>query len=148
MTLNEFFFCFANSGGSAMVVSWVLELIPWYQKQEANIKKYIYAALTAVVAILGYLGVTYLPAQLIADLTPLFSILYGVFTSMVKLAKMIEAHLQGILAHWRSGVTNAFMEGLNSVFSAVKRKARGFRSSTYLITMLYLAAGKLRLPQI
>ena len=43
-------------------------------------------------------------------------------------------------------LTNAFMEGLNSVFSAVKRKARGFRSSVYLITVLYLVAGKLRLP--
>jgi transposase len=68
------------------------------------------------------------------------------FASMVKLAQMVENHLAGIVAHWNSGVTNAFMEGLNSVFSAVKRKARGFRSATYLITMLYLLAGKLRLP--
>jgi transposase len=44
-------------------------------------------------------------------------------------------------------VTNAFLEGLNSVFSATKRKARGYRSTTHLITMLYLVAGKLRLPQ-
>jgi transposase len=46
-----------------------------------------------------------------------------------------------------SEVLNAFMEGLNSVFQATKRRARGYRSSTYLITMLYLVAGKLRLPQ-
>lgn len=71
----------------------------------------------------------------------------GLFRSMLKLAQMIEDHFQGILAHWRSGLTNAFMEGLNSVFSATKRKARGYRSSVYLITMLYLTAGKLRLPQ-
>jgi len=38
------------------------------------------------------------------------------------------------------------MEGLNSVFSAVKRKTRGFQSPVYLITKLYLVAGKLRLP--
>ena len=44
-------------------------------------------------------------------------------------------------------VTNAFMEGLNSVFSATKRKARGYRSTTHLITMLYFVAGRLRLPQ-
>ena len=44
-------------------------------------------------------------------------------------------------------ITNAFMEGLNSVFSATKRKARGYRSGPYLITMLYFVAGKLRLPQ-
>jgi hypothetical protein len=33
-----------------------------------------------------------------------------------------------------------------SVFSATKRKARGYRSTTNLITMLYFVAGKLRLP--
>ena len=67
--------------------------------------------------------------------------------SMVKVAAMVENHLAGILAHWKWGVTNAFMEGLNSVFSATKRKARGYRSTTHLITMLYFLAGKLRLPQ-
>jgi transposase len=66
---------------------------------------------------------------------------------MIKVAQMVQNHLPGILAHWKWGLTNAFMEGLNSVFSAVKRKARGFRSSVYLITVLYLVAGKLRLPQ-
>ncbi len=71
----------------------------------------------------------------------------SLFGSMVKLAQMIERHLVGILAHWMSGVTNAFMEGLNSVFSATKRKARGYRSTTHLITMLFFTAGKLRLPQ-
>ena len=69
------------------------------------------------------------------------------FGSMVKLAQMIERHLAGLLAHWKWGLTNAFMEGLNSVFSATKRKARGYRSTTHLITMLYFTAGKLRLPQ-
>jgi transposase len=44
-------------------------------------------------------------------------------------------------------MTNAFMDGLNSVFSATKRKARGYRSPVHLITMLYFVAGKLRLPQ-
>ena len=66
---------------------------------------------------------------------------------MLRLKQMIETHLEGILAHWKWGLTNAFMEGLNSVFSATKRKARGYRSTTHLITILYLVAGKLRLPQ-
>lgn len=66
---------------------------------------------------------------------------------MVKAAQMVERHLAGILAHWKWGVTNAFMEGLNSLFQATKRKARGYRSPEYLITMLYFIAGKLRLPQ-
>ncbi|MBI5774937.1 MAG: ISL3 family transposase [Verrucomicrobia bacterium] len=72
----------------------------------------------------------------------------ALFVEMVKFAESVERHLEGILAHWKHRVTNAFMEGLNSVFSAVKRRARGFRSFEYLRTMLYLVAGKLRLPAI
>ena len=70
------------------------------------------------------------------------------FVEMVKFAESVERHWDGILAHWKHGLTNAFMEGLNSVFSAVKRRARGFRSFVYLRTMLYLVAGKLRVPAL
>jgi transposase len=72
----------------------------------------------------------------------------ALFVEMEKFAESVERHLAGILAHWKHGLTNAFMEGLNSVFSAVKRRARGFRSFVYLRAMLYLVAGKLRLPAI
>jgi transposase len=64
------------------------------------------------------------------------------------MADLMEQHLAGILAHWKWGLTKAFMEGLNSVFSATKRKARGYPSTTYLITMLYFTACKLRFPPI
>jgi transposase len=71
----------------------------------------------------------------------------NLFLSMLKLAQTIEDHLQGILAHWKWRLTNAFMEALSSVFSATKRKARGYRSTLHFTTMLYFVAGKLRLPQ-
>lgn len=71
----------------------------------------------------------------------------GLLQSMSKVANSVAKHLEGILGHWKSGVTNAFMEGLNSVFSATKRKARGYRSVTHLTAMLYFTAGKLRFPQ-
>lgn len=71
-----------------------------------------------------------------------------VFGEMVKFAESVEKHLAGILAHWKHRITNAFMEGLNSVFSAVKRRSRGFRSFVYLRTMLYFVAGRLRLPAL
>lgn len=67
---------------------------------------------------------------------------------MAKAANMIESHLEGILAHWKQGLTTAFMEGLNSLFSATKRKARGYRTTNNLITMLYFVAGKLRIPAL
>ena len=66
-----------------------------------------------------------------------------VFKPMVAAAKSILSHFDGIVSFAESRITNAFMEGLNSVFSAVKRKARGYRSNKNLITMLYFVAGKL-----
>jgi len=40
------------------------------------------------------------------------------------------------MAHWRHRKTNAFLDGLNSVFATVKRKAYSFRSTKNLITLL------------
>ena len=68
------------------------------------------------------------------------------FAAMLGSAKMVLNHLEGILAHWKEKITNAFMEGLNSVFSAVKRRARGYRTSVHLIAMLYLTSAKLKIP--
>jgi transposase len=65
---------------------------------------------------------------------------------MTQVAEMVERHLKGILAHWKAGLTTAFMEGLNSLFSATKRKARGYRTTKNLLTMLYFVAGKLQIP--
>jgi transposase len=65
---------------------------------------------------------------------------------MVKVAQMVEDHLEGILAHWKEGLTTAFLEGLNSLFSATKRKARGYRTTEYQVAMLYFVAGKLEIP--
>jgi transposase len=72
----------------------------------------------------------------------------GLLEPMRRLADTIEGNLEGILAHWKAGLTTSFMEGLNSVFSAVKRKARGYRSAVYMIAMLYFVAGKLPIPSL
>jgi transposase len=70
----------------------------------------------------------------------------GLLEPMRKAADMVERHLEGILGHWKEGLTTAYLEGLNSLFSATKRKARGYRSSEYQTTMLYFVAGKLEIP--
>ena len=70
----------------------------------------------------------------------------GLLEPMRKAADMVERHLEGILGHWQQGLTTAFLEGLNSLFSATKRKARGYRSTEYQIAMLYFVAGKLEIP--
>lgn len=65
---------------------------------------------------------------------------------MRRLADTVEAHMEEILAHWKAGLTTAFMEGPNSVFSAVKRRRGDTGARSYMITMLYFVAGKLPLP--
>jgi transposase len=70
----------------------------------------------------------------------------GLLEPMRKAAQMVERHLEGILGHWKQGLTTAFLEGLNSLFSATKRKARGYRSTEYQTAMLYFVAGKLQIP--
>jgi len=70
----------------------------------------------------------------------------GLLEPMRKAADMVTRHLDGILAHWKQGLTTAFLEGLNSLFSATKRKARGYRSTEYQTAMLYFVAGKLNIP--
>jgi transposase len=57
---------------------------------------------------------------------------------------MVLNHLDGILAYWKEKITNAFMEGLNSVFSATKRRARGFRTSVHLIAILFWSPPSLK----
>ncbi len=70
----------------------------------------------------------------------------GLLEPMRKAAEMVERHLEGIRGHWKQGLTTAFVEGLNSLFSATKRKARRYRSTEYQVTMLYFVAGKVEIP--
>jgi len=71
---------------------------------------------------------------------------YELLEPMLRVAKMIKTHMEGILGHWKEGLTTAFLEGLNSLFSATKRKARGYRTTKNLLAMLYFVAGKLTIP--
>jgi transposase len=41
---------------------------------------------------------------------------------MARAARKIEGHLEGILTHWTRGLTTAFMEGINRLFSTVKQR--------------------------
>jgi transposase len=65
---------------------------------------------------------------------------------MARAERMVGGHLEGILAHWTRGRTTAFMEGVKTLFSAVKREARGYRTMEHITSMLYFVAGKLILP--
>lgn len=62
---------------------------------------------------------------------------------MKDVAAMIRRHMEGIVAWSRTRQTNGFLEALNGLFQAAKRKARGFKRIETIRTVIFLIAGKL-----
>ncbi len=62
---------------------------------------------------------------------------------MKDVAKMIRSHLEGIVAWAQTRQTNGFLEAINGLFQAAKRKARGFTRIETIRTVVFLIAGNL-----
>ncbi len=62
---------------------------------------------------------------------------------MKNVARMIRKHFHGIVAWTQTRQTNGFIEALNGLFQAAKRKARGYTRFATMRTVLFLIAGKL-----
>ena len=67
---------------------------------------------------------------------------------MKEVAKMIRSHLDGIIAWTQTRQTNGFLEAINGLFQAAKRKARGYGSFSTMRTVVFLLAGKLDFSKI
>ena len=63
--------------------------------------------------------------------------------AMKEVAKMIRAHLEGIVAWAQTRQTNGFLEAINGLFQAAKRRARGYGTFTTIKTVIFMIAGKL-----
>jgi transposase len=62
---------------------------------------------------------------------------------MKEVAMLVRGHLEGIVAWSRTRQTNGFIEALNGLFQAAKRKARGYTRFETMRTVIFLIAGKL-----
>jgi transposase len=62
---------------------------------------------------------------------------------MKEVAAMVRRHLEGIVAWAQTRQTNGFLEALNGLFQAAKRRARGFKNFDTIRTVIFLIAGKL-----
>jgi transposase len=62
---------------------------------------------------------------------------------MKDVARLIRNHMEGIVAWAQTRQTNGFLEALNGLFQAAKRKARGYGRFSTIRTVLFLIAGKL-----
>jgi len=63
---------------------------------------------------------------------------------MIKAAKTIKAHWDGVLNWFDSHLTTGFIEGMNGLIQAAKSKARGYRSDKNFIAIAYLLGAKLK----
>ena len=67
---------------------------------------------------------------------------------MKVVAKMIRSHFDGIIAWAQTRQTNGYIEALNGLFQAAKRKARGYTRFETMRTVIFLIAGKLDFSEI
>jgi len=59
-------------------------------------------------------------------------------------AYTVKRHWDGILRWFTSKINNEILEGINSLIQAAKARARGYRTTKNLITMIYIIGGKLQ----
>lgn len=67
---------------------------------------------------------------------------------MKKFALTLKNHWSEILNYFDNRYTNAVLEGINSVVQNIKTRARGFRNTEYLATMIYLVCGELPIEDV
>ena len=62
---------------------------------------------------------------------------------MKEVAALVRRHMEGIVAWAQTRQTNGFLEAINGLFQAAKRRARGFTRLSTIKTVIFLIAGKL-----
>ncbi len=62
---------------------------------------------------------------------------------IIKVAKTIKRHWDGVVNYHQSNINNGILEGLNSVIQATKSKARGYKTFKNYKNIVYLLTGKL-----
>jgi transposase len=67
---------------------------------------------------------------------------------MKEVAELIRNHIEGIVSWARTRQTNGFLEALNGLFQAAKRKARGYGALKTIRTVIFLLIGKLNFSRI
>ena len=69
-------------------------------------------------------------------------------SQMLKVAKSIRKHWDRIVSYATSKITNAILEGFNSIFQAAKNKARGYKRPKTIKAIIYLLTGKLDFSKV
>ena len=62
---------------------------------------------------------------------------------MKEVVGLVRRHIEGIVAWAQTRQTNGFLEAINGLFQAAKRRARGFTRLSTIKTVIFLIVGKL-----
>jgi hypothetical protein len=81
MNLNQFLLWLASGGGAAIVLAFVLERIPAFCVLSSDMKSWINLGGTVVLAMLAYVVLTYVPANILDAVAPFFTVVAAVFVS-------------------------------------------------------------------
>jgi transposase len=65
---------------------------------------------------------------------------------IITLAKMIKRNSYGILESIKGDISNGVVEGLNNKIKTAFKRSYGLKTEMYRNTMIFLMAGKLKLP--
>lgn len=78
MNINEFLIYLAGGGG-IVVASWLLERSKSFQTNTPQVRQYIFFGVSTVISIIAWAVATYVPVEVIASLTPIFTIVAANF---------------------------------------------------------------------
>jgi len=82
MDLQSFLVYLCSSGGNIAAASFLLEQLDFYQAQLPRAKKLIFAGVALVLALAGYVVLTYVPKEVLDAMAPFFGILYATVSSV------------------------------------------------------------------
>lgn len=78
MTINDFVLWLASGLGASFVFSYFAERWNWFQDLKADTKKLYSTIGASVIAILAYVTITYVPAEVWVVLSPYWQLVVGV----------------------------------------------------------------------
>ena len=78
MNLTDFLIWLGSSAGATAFLSFVAERLPAFQALSGTAKSYVMLAGSAAIALAAYFVLTLTPPDTLAQLTPIFQVVYGV----------------------------------------------------------------------
>jgi hypothetical protein len=83
MSLNDFLYWLAWSGGAAIAAAFVLERIVWFQKQSSGTRSLLVMACSLAIALASFAVLRYVPGDVLKELAIWFQLVYGIVATWI-----------------------------------------------------------------